>query len=1128
MEQFLHHPIDDRDEIIEAYLIGSRLAHFLSAILPTHPEYFSQKRPHESLRNHAQAQLSELTGYVEVLAILLDKQEHERYISYVLEDEHGAQVAGNVVAGDASESNGDALREEWTMDEGTTIATHPPRLSKPPLACQSVSSSSFSDRNPVSHDHRAVTRNDYPRRSPYLEGRSMEAYSNDGPNEELDEVSASLDSTTRPLLMHDEMDGNLRGHRVDGRNQWNRFDEDWDMAWVKRHDHRATTMKVASHSVFDQESSVANVSINTEATSHLDPSTVDSSLMNPPEPIYQPLMETETRQRRTHRKGSTKSFVASAVAPASITDAIIDASSSHRSAWPPSPDESLAAAHPVDGKIPLDRHQQGPTKLFRDAHFESDQRQGNELLGDNGSFEFDYSKVEPRNSSLASLPVSTSKLDTRNSNRRESTNMSSMSSQQRQDESLGQISNSWGNRISTFRDVLEDPKQRWFGNDESVSNASNESNDGPLRLDPFDGYFPFEREQRSQYAKKGNNAVDSSGTRSFSCQSRLKSAIAEPVGEAMAISRCRSQDQEVDCSQESANRKYVPGSIREKATRRLTAKAQIPARDEVFTELECEECSMLHASRQSTKMQRNPVSILKVRNDMRGNPPEFVPGADQLASARSHVNVANDINKKITGENDSGAEGISSRSQSESGNADLSHRPQSRLMVSMTVDGKECAPAPIQPLVPSHRQSAVRASAERLKALRSRRLDHRFPDKNPLPEQFHSIYKMSRPPGYEDSHEEASRPLVDEREPRKNRGANTSHVEANSRSVKPDAIVDSNQIPSTPGALPSSDEDLFVDAQVMTQSEQNMSIENDPVLNGEVEQILARESTMVRSTYESFHTGSGSENDDLDVDPATGANVQAADGSEVPAVAEAQGMDDSSDKCYGDDEGSEFSACDPFSLDDTSAPNWQADFRKRHEVLIEAMRLEQRTYLDSSPPRAFERRKLMPSSRDMYFQSRRKSQAHFADNEPSAREPRCEPVDLDETVDDDEAGKVITGLHEGASVSPSQPSLSVVSSAVSKTRIEYRLEEASKTSSQVPSPTSVLIPVESRAGDVDDASAFSVAKRVTRTKTSVASGATSLGTFGEDDDDTAMVNAFLVRKRRPLSHFRGCVRFLLE
>ena len=108
MEQFLHHPIDDRDEIIEAYLIGSRLVHFLSSILPTHPEYFAPEPTLAKLRNRAQSQLSELTGYAEVLAIMLDKQEHERYVSRVLlreESRREEEEEAAAFAADDGESN---------------------------------------------------------------------------------------------------------------------------------------------------------------------------------------------------------------------------------------------------------------------------------------------------------------------------------------------------------------------------------------------------------------------------------------------------------------------------------------------------------------------------------------------------------------------------------------------------------------------------------------------------------------------------------------------------------------------------------------------------------------------------------------------------------------------------------------------------------------------------------------------------------------------------------------------------------------------------------------------------------------------------------------------------------------
>jgi hypothetical protein len=438
----------------------------------------------------------------------------------------------------------------------------------------------------------------------------------------------------------------------------------------------------------------------------------------------------------------------------------------------------------------------------------------------------------------------------------------------------------------------------------------------------------------------------------------------------------------------------------------------------------------------------------------------------------------------------------------------------------------------MKPGVPSHRQSAVRASADRLKAIRSRRVDHRFADNHPSSEQLQSIVKEKGLPVTGKRQEDVSQELIDKDRPGEYRAASSSPDESRSDSIRKDAMISSDDVPA---ALPSREEALSVDLQDATLSDQNMSIENDSVLNGEVEQILARESTMVRASYDSFRTGSVSENEDFEFEAGNGADVQAAKDSDASASGDEHTMDDSSYKCDGDDEGSETSAYDPFSFDDTSDQKMQADFRKRHEILIQAMRLEQRTYLDSSPPRAFERKRLMPSSRDMFFNSKREGQVHSVTSDPSIRQPCCEPVDLDETVDDDEASETKTGVHDQGSPLPSARqqhsatplSFGVASSVASKTRIENRLEEASKTSSQAASPASVLMPFESRARDeLEVESSYKAAKRVP--KSSVASGATSLGTFGEDDDDTAMVNAFSMRKRRPLSHFRGCVRFLLE
>jgi len=84
LEQFLQHPIDTRDDLIEAYLIGSRLSNFLSQLLPTHPSYFSNQHNLCLLRDRSQKQMVDLVSYIEQIAVLIDRQEHQAYISKVL------------------------------------------------------------------------------------------------------------------------------------------------------------------------------------------------------------------------------------------------------------------------------------------------------------------------------------------------------------------------------------------------------------------------------------------------------------------------------------------------------------------------------------------------------------------------------------------------------------------------------------------------------------------------------------------------------------------------------------------------------------------------------------------------------------------------------------------------------------------------------------------------------------------------------------------------------------------------------------------------------------------------------------------------------------------------------------
>ena len=85
LDQFLHHPIDTREELLEAYMVGQRLVKFLSVILPTHMEYSTQADLRaRAARERSLEQLAVVTKYIDQIALLIDKQEHEDYISLVI------------------------------------------------------------------------------------------------------------------------------------------------------------------------------------------------------------------------------------------------------------------------------------------------------------------------------------------------------------------------------------------------------------------------------------------------------------------------------------------------------------------------------------------------------------------------------------------------------------------------------------------------------------------------------------------------------------------------------------------------------------------------------------------------------------------------------------------------------------------------------------------------------------------------------------------------------------------------------------------------------------------------------------------------------------------------------------
>lgn len=66
-------------------MVGNRLCRFLSNVLPTHPDYWSSDPEIVSNRSKSHSQLAELVYFVKQLAVMIDEDEHQSYISRVLD-----------------------------------------------------------------------------------------------------------------------------------------------------------------------------------------------------------------------------------------------------------------------------------------------------------------------------------------------------------------------------------------------------------------------------------------------------------------------------------------------------------------------------------------------------------------------------------------------------------------------------------------------------------------------------------------------------------------------------------------------------------------------------------------------------------------------------------------------------------------------------------------------------------------------------------------------------------------------------------------------------------------------------------------------------------------------------------
>jgi hypothetical protein len=66
--------------LTDAYLVGNRLVKFVSTVLPTHKDYFSNDELLVELRCQSQSQLVQLLQYLEEVAFIIDEGEYEAFI----------------------------------------------------------------------------------------------------------------------------------------------------------------------------------------------------------------------------------------------------------------------------------------------------------------------------------------------------------------------------------------------------------------------------------------------------------------------------------------------------------------------------------------------------------------------------------------------------------------------------------------------------------------------------------------------------------------------------------------------------------------------------------------------------------------------------------------------------------------------------------------------------------------------------------------------------------------------------------------------------------------------------------------------------------------------------------------
>jgi hypothetical protein len=153
-------------------LLGSRLSNFLSNVLPTHPDYFSKLRHLALLRDSSHKQLVELLQYIEQIAKLIDREEHQLYISKVLH-ETSADCTIESVSKEERAATMDILSETNSLMSESNLRKTKGQSARPPRPKNVQRQSSLASLEPPTESPEKPPR--HPKQSSYRQETKVQA-----------------------------------------------------------------------------------------------------------------------------------------------------------------------------------------------------------------------------------------------------------------------------------------------------------------------------------------------------------------------------------------------------------------------------------------------------------------------------------------------------------------------------------------------------------------------------------------------------------------------------------------------------------------------------------------------------------------------------------------------------------------------------------------------------------------------------------------------------------------------------------------------------------------------------------------------------------------------------------------